>query len=97
MHVSNKFIVASLHLLENNLPQSDHCYHDSAAKQHVFHDQSVFDCCQLIDSLSVKGFGHDIFTVAIGQGYVHLCCAYNNCITKTIISVVQGSHYLAII
>ena len=85
LHVSNELIIASLPLLEEDLPQNYNCYHDSAVNRHVFHDRSAFDCYQSIDPLSVKGFGCDLSTVTIGRGNVRLCCTYNDRVTKTIV------------
>lgn len=85
LHVGNELIIASLPLLEEDLPQNDNCYHDSAANRHVFHDRSAFDRYQSIDPLSVKGFGRDLSTVAIGRGNVRLRCTYNDRVTKTIV------------
>jgi hypothetical protein len=67
-------IVASLPVLEHNLQHSDDCHHDSAANRHVFHDKTAFESYTTIEPLAVKGFGHDLSTVAIGHGTVRLRC-----------------------
>jgi hypothetical protein len=72
--LGNELIIASLPILEHELQHSDDCYHDSAANRHVFHDKSAFETYTSIEPLSVKGFGRNLSTVAIGRGTVRLRC-----------------------
>jgi hypothetical protein len=77
-HLDDEVIVASLPILECDIPHSDHCHHDSAANRHVFHDRSAFENYKMIAPLAVKGFGKNLFTAAIGLGTVRLRCKYGD-------------------
>jgi gag-polypeptide of LTR copia-type len=77
-HLNDEVIVASLPILERDIPHSDHCHHDSAANRHVFHDRSAFESYTTITPLAVKGFGKNLSTAAIGLGTVRLRCKYGD-------------------
>jgi hypothetical protein len=77
-HLNDEVIVASLPILERDIPHSDHCHHDSAANRHVFHDRSAFENYTTITPLAVKGFGKNLSTAAIGLGTVRLRCKYGD-------------------
>jgi hypothetical protein len=64
--------VASLPVLSEDFPKSDACFYDSGANRHVFHDRSVFESYETTLPLSVKGFGENLSTTAIGRGSVRL-------------------------
>jgi hypothetical protein len=74
--LDNEPIVASLPVLEHELEHSDHCYHDSGANRHVFHDRTAFEDYTSIQPLAVKGFGRKLSTVAIGRGTIRLRCYF---------------------
>jgi hypothetical protein len=74
--LDDELIVASLPVLDEDLPHTDHCHHGSAANCHVFHDRTAFEEYNSITPLSVKGFGHNLSTVAVGCGSVRLRCNY---------------------
>ena len=63
-------------MLDHDLPHSDYCHHDLAANCHVFHDKTAFEDYTPIEPLAVKGFSHNLSTVAIGRGTVRLWCTY---------------------
>ena len=71
-HLNDEVIVASLPILERDIPHSDHCHHDSAANRHVFHDRSAFENYKTIAPLAVKEFGKNLSTTAISLGTVRL-------------------------
>jgi hypothetical protein len=74
--LDDELIVASLPVLDEDLPHTDHCHHDSAANRHVFHDRTAFEDYKSITPLPVKGFGRNLSTVAVGCGSVRLRCNY---------------------
>ena len=51
--LDDELIVASLPVLDKDLPHTDHCHHDSAANHHVFHDQTAFEEYKSITPLPV--------------------------------------------
>jgi Pol polyprotein, beta-barrel domain len=71
-HLNNELIVATLPVLEVSIPHNNHCYYDSGANRHIFNNRSAFKSYQAIEPLAVKGFGHDLTTLAVGQGSVRL-------------------------
>ena len=71
-HLDDSVIHATLPILNHSFPRDNTCHHDSGANRHVFHDQSIFKRYEAITPLTVKGFGHNLSTVAIGQGSVRL-------------------------
>jgi hypothetical protein len=78
-NLDNELIIANLPILEQSLPHTDHCHHDSAANKHVFHDRTAFEHYEVIPPLSVKGFGRNLSTVAVGRGAVRLRCTHGDC------------------
>jgi Pol polyprotein, beta-barrel domain len=71
-HLNNELIIATLPILETIVPHNDHCYYDSGANQHIFNDRSAFNSYKVIKPLTVKGFSHELTTLAVGQGTVLL-------------------------
>ena len=67
----------TLPVLNPHIPLDNSCHHDSGANWHVFHDRSAFEEYQPISPVTVKGFGHNLSTVAIRKGNVHLEGNYN--------------------
>lgn len=65
-------VFATLPVLNESLPHDNSCHHDSGANRHVFHDRSVFEQYESIQPLTVKGFGQNLSTVAVGRGTVRL-------------------------
>jgi Pol polyprotein len=63
---------ATLPILNLHMPCDNTCHHDSSTNCHVFHDRSAFEDYKVITPLTVKGFGHNLSALAIGQGNVHL-------------------------
>jgi hypothetical protein len=78
-------IVATLPVLDNDLPRADTCHHDSGANRHVFHDRSAFETYQSIPPLEVKGFGHNLSTAAIGRGTVRVNGRYGSRISPLLL------------
>ena len=70
--LDDNIIQATLPVLNLSISRDNTCHHDSGANCHVFHDRSVFEQYEAIQPLTVKGFGHNLSTVAIGQGSVCL-------------------------
>lgn len=62
----------TLPILNPTLPRDNACHHGSGVNRHVFHDRSAFEEYEPIAPLTVKGFGHNLSAVAIGQGSVRL-------------------------
>lgn len=72
MQLCDSVAQATLPVLNPALPRDNTCHHDSGANRHVFHDKSAFEEYEPIAPLTVKGFGHNLSTVAIGRGNVRL-------------------------
>jgi hypothetical protein len=70
--LNNEVLVATMPILENSLPISDACYHDTGANRHVFHDREAFEVYDPIEPVAVKGFGKNIAIAAIGCGTVRV-------------------------
>ena len=64
--LNNEILVATMPALEDSLPISDACYHDTGANWHVFHDKTAFEVYEPIEPVAVKGFGKNIAIAAIG-------------------------------
>ena len=92
-HLDNELIIASLPVLDYDLPHSDYCHHDSAANRHVFHNKTAFEEYTPIEPLAVKGFGCNLSTIAIGRGTVRLWCTYGGCESSILLTNVL--HILA--
>ena len=75
-HVDNSPVVTTLPVFTGSAPRSDHCFYDSGANRHVFNDRSAFETYQSIQLLSVKGFGDDYSTSAVGSGSVRVHARY---------------------
>jgi hypothetical protein len=71
-HIDHESIVTTLPVLNQALTQDNSCHHNSGANRHVFHDRQVFEEYEPIVPLTVKGFGHNLSTVAVGKGSVRL-------------------------
>jgi hypothetical protein len=69
---NDEAVFATLPVLNHSLPRDNSCYHDSGANRHVFHNRSVFEQYESIQPLTVKGFGENLSTVAIGRGAIRL-------------------------
>jgi hypothetical protein len=69
-------IVASLPVLDSDILRAETCHHDSGANRHVFHDKPAFKTYQPIPPLEVKGFSHNLSTVALGRGTVRVNGCY---------------------
>ena len=67
-HVDSDPIVTTLPVFNRNTPKNHTCYYDSSANRHVFNDRNVFETYHEIEPVSVKGFGDDSSTSAIGSG-----------------------------
>jgi hypothetical protein len=76
--LDNHIVLTTLPILNLALPLDNSCHHDSGANRHVFHDRTVFEHYEHIKPLTVKGFGKNLSTVAIGQGSVRLEGRYRN-------------------
>jgi gag-polypeptide of LTR copia-type len=75
-HVDDDSVVTTLPVLNQALAQENSFHYDSGANRHVFHDRDAFDDYESITPLTVKGFGHNLSTVAIGKGSVRLEARY---------------------
>jgi hypothetical protein len=62
----------SLPILNMALARSNDLYHDSGSNRHVFYDRSSFTEYTPIPPLTVKGFGNQLSTLAVGRGTVQL-------------------------
>jgi hypothetical protein len=85
-HLDNEILTARLPVLEENMPRSDACHHDSGANRHVFHDRSAFETYQAMDPVAVKGFGRNLMTAAVGQGTVRVLGRYGDRETPIILN-----------
>jgi hypothetical protein len=65
-HSSDNVVLATLPILNHNLPRDNSCHHDSGANRHVFHDRTIFGQYKSIPPLTVKGFGQNLSATAIG-------------------------------
>ena len=70
--LDDKIMVATLPVLEDTMPRTDTCHHDSGANRHVFHDKSVFETYYPIEPVSVSGFGRNLSAAAVGRGTVRV-------------------------
>jgi hypothetical protein len=70
--LDNEVIQAGLPVLEDHMPRSDDCHHDSGANRHVFHDKSAFETYQPIEHTLVRGFGRKLSAAAVGRGTVRV-------------------------
>jgi Pol polyprotein len=59
---------ATLPILNPYMPHDNTCHHNSGINCHIFHDRSTFEDYKAIAPLTVKGFGHNLLVLAIGQG-----------------------------
>jgi hypothetical protein len=84
--LDNEVQVATLPVLEDSMPRSDDCHHDSGATQHVFHDRSAFDTYEALAPVAVKGFGRNLTTAAVGRGTVRILGRYGDRITKIVLT-----------
>jgi hypothetical protein len=64
--------VVSLPVLGESAPKNDACHYDSGANRHVFHDHTAFEKYEIINPLTVRGFGGHYTAAAIGRGTVRL-------------------------
>jgi hypothetical protein len=63
--------------------QDDSCNHDTGATRHIFHDQKLFHNYKRLNiPLTVKGFGFNLSTIALGKGTILLHSTYDG-ITHT--------------
>ena len=76
--LDNKVLYASLPVLEESMPKSDTCHHDSGVNRHVFHDKTAFEAYEAIDPVAVKGFRCNLSTVAIGRGVIRVEGTYGS-------------------
>jgi hypothetical protein len=74
----NSIAHTTLPILSPTLPRDNSCHHDSSANHHVFHDRNAFEVYKEIPPLTVKGFGKNLSTIAIGWGTIHLKGRYQN-------------------
>ena len=84
--ITDEPFVASLDIFSDSTPKSDHCFYDSAANSHVFHDRTAFETYESIPPIAVKGFGEDLSVAAIGRGTVRLEGKHNNRIFPIILT-----------
>jgi hypothetical protein len=66
------------HASNDEIRQSESCYHDSGANRHVFHNRAVFTDYQRINPIVVQGFSSGLTTTATGIGSVTLRGWYND-------------------
>lgn len=75
-HIDSDPVVTTLPVFNRNTPKNHTCYYDSGANRHVFNDRNVFETYREIEPVSVKGFGDDYSTSAIGSGSVRVHAKY---------------------
>jgi hypothetical protein len=69
--------------LSLNTSKDDSCNHDTGAMRHIFHDQKLFHNYEKLDTpLTVKGFGSNLSTIALGKGTILLRSIHNG-VTRT--------------
>jgi hypothetical protein len=76
--LGNEILKVELPILEESMPRSDACHHDSGASRHVFHDRSAFETYRAIDPVAVKGFGRGLTAAAVGYGTVRVIGRYGD-------------------
>lgn len=64
--------VATLPVFTGDLPSTPICLYDSGANRHVFNDSDDFESYHVIQPLTVRGFGDNFSTPAVGRGDVRL-------------------------
>jgi hypothetical protein len=84
--LDDEILKVDLPVLEENMPRTDACHHDSGASRHVFHDQTAFETYQAITPVAVKGFGRGLTTAAMGYGSVRVLGRYRDHITPIILT-----------
>ena len=77
-YIPDEDIFTTLPILNLSLTPDNSCHHDSGANRHVFHNCDTFHTYDTIMPLTVKGFGHNLSTLAIGQGTIHLKAHYGD-------------------
>jgi hypothetical protein len=62
----------TVNALDPNLSRDDTCHHDTGANRHVFHNRNAFATYEPTQPVTVRGFGNNLSTIAIGCGTVRL-------------------------